>query len=393
MFKNLWYNIRKFNPEDRLLMKKFMMFWARQTMKMLLQNTVLPCVYGFWRFVYRNQEPSMIIFADAHHNKLPVSMKQLCKAVQRRGHTVTDFYYNFAEISPLRSALLSVRFMRLYAQAKYVFICDNFLPVSSCKKSCKTTVVQLWHACGLMKKMGYDTAEDIPIHYKGSVYRNYDIVTVSAPCCVEPMSRAMHLPEKNLRPLGVSRTDVYFNPEWLQRRHEQFYEMYPQARGKKIVLWAPTFRGNASDPYQVGMEDILQLEEQLGEDYFVIRKVHPHVDEKLHLSNCAIITERLLPVTDLLITDYSTVLTEYLFFEKPYVLFAPDLPEYQDKRGFYVEYETLSPYIVTEPEKLYDACIAAMENPDRTWIARQREFHVASCDGKSTERIIETLGL
>lgn len=392
----MWYNAGKYGKddiEDVCTMRNKMTFTMKQSMKMLLQNWVLPCVYGFWSRVYGKREKDLIIFADAHHSTRPISMKHIYKALAAKGYQLTDEFYNFAELSRFRAALVSVRFMRLYARAKYVFICDNFLPVSSCKKSGDTKVIQLWHACGLMKKMGYDTTEDIPAGYKGNVYRNYDLVTVSAPCCVEPMAKAMHLPTENLKPLGVSRTDVYFHPDWLKRRREQFYEMYPQAKGKKIVLWAPTFRGNAGDPYQVGMEDIEKLEQQLGDEYFLIRKVHPHLDEKLHLSNCSIITERLLPITDLLITDYSTVLTEYLFFEKPYVLFAPDLAEYQQKRGFYVEYGSLSPYIVTDAAKLYDTCLAALRNPDREWIARQRAYHVASCDGHATERIIQELGL
>ena len=65
-------------------------------------------------------------------------------------------------------------FMQVYAQAEYVFINSYFLPVSSCRKRKETTVVQLWHSGGLMKKMGYDTTEDIPKYYKGNPTANYD---------------------------------------------------------------------------------------------------------------------------------------------------------------------------------------------------------------------------
>ncbi len=374
-------------------MKNSISFQIKQCLKMLLQNLMLPCVYAFWRWVYRKREPDLIIFADAHHTKLPTSMEQLYKALKRKGYNLTDFFYNFNQESAFGSAMLAVRFMQLYACARFVFICDNFLPVTACKKSEKTKVIQLWHACGLVKKMGYDTAEDIPAHYKGDVYRNYDLVTVSAPCCVEPMAKAMRLPAEVLQPLGISRTDVYFCSDWIRCCREQFYDQYPQARGKKIVLWAPTFRGNAANPYQVGIEDIQRLEEQLGEDYFVIRKLHPHIDAKLHLSNCSIITEQLLPITDLLITDYSSVLTEFLFFGKACVLFAPDLEEYQRKRGFYVRYETLSPYIVTDASELCNICKTALQNPCEEWVARQKAYHIANCDGKSTQRIVDHLGL
>ena len=163
--------------------------------------------------------------------------------------------------------------------------------------------------------------------------------------------------------------------------------------GKKVILWAPTFRGNAGDPYQVGADEIAQLKQQLGDDYFLIQKVHPHVENKMHLSSTDIPTERLLPVTDLLITDYSTVLTEYLFFEKPFVLFAPDLAEYEEKRGFYVPYSSLSPYIVTESDRLHPVILEALEHMPLDRIRQLRQFHTSRCDGKATERILEKLGL
>ncbi len=368
-------------------------FALRQSMKMLLQNCILPCVYRFWRMIYARREMELIILADAHHDQLPESMVLLRQRLTEKGYPLTEYIYNVAKMPPLRSMWISVRFMRLYARAKIVFICDNFLPVSACKKSERTTVVQLWHACGLMKKMGYDTTEDIPAGYKGAVYRNYDLMTVSSPGCVEPMRNAMRLPEGILQPMGVSRTDAYFDPRWLQECRRDFYSRYPEAAGKKTVLWAPTFRGNAADPRQVGMEAIDQLEQELGAGYFVIRKVHPHVDTRCCLSNCAIPTERLLPVTDLLITDYSSVLTEFLMFEKPYVLFAPDREEYMKTRGFYLPYDSFGPCIVTDPSRLAQGVRETLEHPDLEWIRRNRKFHVSACDGSSTDRLLEYLKL
>ncbi len=374
-------------------MTRKLKFMLRQNLKMVLQNIILPMVYGFWRLLYGRREPDLIILADAHHDALPESMVVLRQRLLEKGYALTEDIHNFAKISTLKSTWSSIKFMRLYARAKFVFICDNFLPVASCKKSSKTKVVQLWHCCGLMKKMGYDTTEDIPAGYKGAVYRNYDLMTVSSPNCVELLTKAMRLPDGILQPLGVSRTDVYFDDAWLETCRREFYASHPEAVGKKIILWAPTFRGNATDPYQVGMEAIEALQKQLGEDYFLIRKVHPHVDDRYHLSNCDIVTERLLPVTDLLISDYSTVMTEFLFFHKPYVLFAPDLEEYLDKRGFYIDYGWLSPYLVTRDEDLQAAVEKALIDQDLSWLEEIKAFQIGSCDGNSTDRILDELGL
>lgn len=369
------------------------MFIVKQILKMILQHVVLPLVYGFWRIVYIGKTPELIIFADAHHETLPYSMKNVHDELVRRGYPVVDEICDYGKVSQLKSFGLAAHFMKVYAQAKVVFICDNFFPVVSCKKSNKTKVVQLWHSCGLLKKMGYDTSEDIPGYYIGNVYKNYDLVTVSAPACEEHLTRAMRQSEGVVKALGVSRTDTYFDQQWIDFCKAQFYEKYPEAFGKKVILWAPTFRGNAGDPYQVGTESILQLEKELGEEYFVIRKVHPHIEAKYQLSNCSIPSEQLLPVTDLMITDYSSILFDFLFFQKPYVLFAPDLEEYLDKRGFYVEYDSLSPYVVTQEAKLKQTVVSALEAENEGWLKKQHDFHISSCDGQVTKRILEYLNL
>lgn len=369
------------------------MFLIKQVLKMALQNIVLPVVYLFWRIIYCGKEPNLIVFADAHHDSLPYSMKNVYDMLHKRGYKTVDIFQDYGKVSQIKSFGFAMKFMRIYARAKYIFICDNFFPVVSCKKRRKTKVVQLWHSCGLLKAMGYDTKDDIPKYYVGNVYKNYDLVTVSAPACVKYLTTAMRQPEGVVKPLGVSRTDTYFNQEWIESCQRKFYEQYPEARGKKIVLWTPTFRGNAGEPYQVGTESILNMEKDLGEEYFVIRKVHPHVEAKYHLSNCSIPSEELLAVADLMITDYSSIVFDYLFFKKPYVLFAPDIEAYMADRGFYVEYESLSPYVVTVGEKLAENVKRAMADSEHSWIEEQYQYHLSSCDGKTTERILNYLEL
>lgn len=367
-------------------------FSLRQKMKSLLQNVILPAVYFFFKTVYR-KEPELIVFADAHHKEIPYSMQKIHDELEKRGYKITDVFEDYSSMSFIGSSLSAVRFMKTYAKARVVFICDNFLPVASCKKRKETTVVQLWHSCGLLKKMGYDTTEDIPAGYKGNVYRNYDLLTVSAPALEEVFAKATKLDRSVVRALGVSRSDIFFDKKWHGECVSDFYNKYPEAKDKKIILWAPTFRGNAHNPYLAGAEGIKKLSEKLGEDYMLVTKVHPHMEAKYKLSSCPIPTERLLPVTDLLITDYSSVFFDYLFFSKPAVLFAPDLEEYEKKRGFYIEYNSLCPYIVIDEEKLPEAVFSAVKGTDASYIERLKAYHISSCDGGSTERIIKAAGL
>ena len=375
------------------LTMKQLQWKIKQLLKMSVQHLLLPLIYDFWRIVYLKRKSELIIFADAHHETIPFSMTVMHDRLEQMGYSLTDSFHDYAKLSSFSAFLKAAGFMRQYARARCVFICDNFLPAASCNKSKTTKVIQLWHSCGLLKKMGYDTSEDVPARYIGNVYKNYDLVTVSAPCCIAPLTSGMQQPHGVVQATGVSRTDIYYNAEWISGCRKAFYARYPEAIGKKVILWAPTFRGNAADPYQIGYETMLELKKQLQDTCFFILKVHPHIDKKCHLSNCDIPTEQLLPVTDLMITDYSSVLFDYLFFEQPYILYAPDLKTYEEGRGFYVPYDSLTPYVVTEDRKLLPAVMSALKNEDKTWIRKCREFHVAACDGHATERIIKILGL
>ncbi len=373
------------------------MFQIKQYMKMLLQNILLPVIYFFFR--RGPVREGSVIFADAHHGEMPFSMRRAYEAVaerERRGECrIQLFIGDFGSMSFLNTAKFLFCFMRQYATAKYVFICDYFLPVSACKKRKETTVIQLWHSCGLMKKIAYDAGQDIPKNYRGDMFGNYTYLTLSAEICVPVHARALRLSAERIRATGVSRTDYYFDEAWNEKCRRAFFERYPDARGKKIALWAPTFRGNAAAPSLEGLEEIQATADCLGKEWRFIIKAHPHVDAHGMVSDCGIPTEELLCVADVLITDYSSVLFDYLLYEKPVVLFAPDLEQYEASRGFYLDYRQIPYPIAGTGEELKEAVLSC-----GTWILEHqkaveefRETYVGACDGHSTERILELAGL
>lgn len=362
----------------------------RQYIKMGVQNILLPVVYRLQK--PKQIEKGLVIFADAHHDTVPSSMAPLVREVKRRKNKkVIEFYDDYQNISFLRLLKRMICFMRYYAKAEYVVICDNFLPVASCRKRKETTVIQLWHGCGAFKKFGYDTPGDIPAFYKGNVFRNYDIVTVSAPGCARHFQSAMRLPKKVFQPLGVCRTDKFLKASYNRFCKELFQRTHPQAAGKKIVLWAPTFRGYANDPKLEQYEDIVNMCGQLPEDIFVIIKVHPHLAKKYPYDNSSLSTDQLLPVTDLLITDYSSILFEYSIYKKPMLFYAPDMEEYGVERGFYLDYQKLPGTVVTRQEELAAQVVRALaDNGKETEkVAAFYQAYMSGCDGKVTKRLAD----
>ncbi len=431
-------------------------FRLKQKIKMLLQNRLLPLVYGVYR--RRPVEKGLVLFADAHHTEMPFSMRRMYDAVHRMemdaaviadspdkmapaggagatppiggaGYHIENFVTDFDTLSFPALARYLLRFMRRYAVAEYVFICDYFLPAASCRKRPETTLVQLWHSCGLTKKIAYDAGEDIPKGYSGDMFGNYTYLTMSAEVCVPVHERALRLSREHIFATGISRTDFYFDPDWNERCRENFRRQHPEAAGKKVALWAPTFRGNAAAPRLEGLEAIRHAADVLKDDWYFIIKAHPHVDRHGMVSNSSIPTEELYAAADVLITDYSSVLFDYLLYRRPVILFAPDLEEYEEKRGFYIDYRSM-PFPLAQTEEELTAALGLAADNTMTpaqkktgaavrdagkrdmdgensaaggvggWYAEHaeeidafRETYVGACDGRATERILKLAGL
>lgn len=373
------------------------LFYIRNIAKMLVQRCVLPVAYTVAKLRHQG-EKTLYVFADAHHTTLPFSLAAMHDYVVRMGIQPVCHFYDYTHEGLVRSLLHAISFMDILAQAKYVFICDTFVPVSSGKKAEGTKVVQLCHYSGPFKKIGYATEDDIPSYYKGNVFKNYDLVTASSDVYVPLLTQAMRQEAGVVQPLGVSRSDVFYDEAWVSRCRDAFYSQFPHARDKKILLWTPTFRGKAASPRPLDNEAILQLQEQLGKDWLVLIKHHPHDDavatNPRHRSNCAIPSEQLLPVVDLFITDYSTTVLDYLAFEKPFILYAPDLDEYENTRGFFIDYRSITKNMTTDPsqlESLVKQTYKQWLDGDREDILRCKSFFTSACDGKATQRIFEYL--
>jgi len=369
----------------------------RMVSKMVVQSCILPIAYRLAKGRHPG-EKTLYVFADAHHTQLPFSLEAMYRRLEEQGIAPVCHFHDYTHEGAVKSLLHAIAFMDLMAQAKYVFICDTFIPASACKKDPDTRVVQLCHFSGPFKKIGYATHDDIPSYYKGNVFRGYDLVTASAPMYIPLLTDAMRQPAGVVQALGVSRSDLYYEGAWVSRCREEFYSQFPQAREKKVLLWCPTFRGKAAAPDILDNESIAQLQGKLGDEWLVLIKHHPHDDatatDVRYRSNCAIPTERLLPVVDLLITDYSTVVLDYLAFGRPFILYAPDLENYERTRGFFVDYRRITKNLTTDAtclDTMVKDVYRQWQAGDREDITRCKEQFASACDGNATQRILRCL--
>lgn len=361
----------------------------RELEKGFLQYVLLPLVYELNR--YQPVDDNLVIVADSKTDGIPFSLQSMHKELQRHKFNILNLCCDYSKLSLIGKLNKSIQFMRYYAQAKYVFICDYFLPVSSCRKKADTTVIQLWHASGLQKKFGYDAEDDLGSLLFVRPTKNFDFVSVSAECMREVIAKNWRLPLDKIQALGTSRSDVFFEEGYADNCRRKFYSLYPEAKGKKVILWAPSFRGNGSDADICGFDGILKLKESLSREYYFIIKLHPHLQKKYKMDNCEMNTEELYPVTDILITDYSSVFYDFLLFGKKVIFYVPDYEEYRRKRGLYIEYrEEFSFPIVCKPDKLLEVIQDYSYINNQKTMKYKKKF-IINNDGQASKRIINYL--
>ena len=361
----------------------------REMEKAALQYVLLPAVYS----MYRKQQidEKFVIIADSKSDTTPFSLQAMKKQLKLSGYNVMDCCCDYSKLSIFQKLSKSIMFMKLYSRAKYVFICDYYLPVSSCRKKKGTKVIQLWHASGLQKKFGYDAIDDLGgLHFVRPT-KNFDLIPVSAECMCKVIANNWSLSLDKVQALGTSRSDVFFEEGYSERCKDRFYKLYPEAADKKIILWAPSFRGNGSFAEIQGIEEILKMKERLYNEYFFIIKLHPHLQSKYHVDNCEMPTEELYPLVDILITDYSSVFYDYLLFNDNVIFYTPDYAEYMNTRGLYVDYEKEFSYpLVNNVNDLFSE-INHYEFVDKHITDRYRAKFISKNDGNASERIIKYL--
>ncbi len=365
--------------------------FIRQNLKNAVNRIYLPAVYELYR--RRPIEKGKVLFADSNSFELPESMRLVYNELESRGMDIGLYLTDLRSCGFVGTVRYMTAFMKAYATAEYVFISNYFVPVTSCRKRRGTKVVQLWHSCGLLKKFAYDTKEDISPYYKGDVTKNFSLITVSSKACVKVWQNALRLDERRskiVRATGVSRTDVFFDESYLSACRDKLFDLRPDLKGKKIVLYAPTFRGTAAEPQLVGKADIDRLEARLGEGWAVIQKLHPHLQKNDDLKMSS---SELFACADVLITDYSSLLFEYILLEKPFVIFAPDYEQYKQGRGFYEDPADFPCEFITDGDKLADAVKQSFgRKPDSEYKAFIAH-HSGACDGKATGRILKLIGI
>lgn len=358
-----------------------------------------------------------VLFLSDIRSSLGGNYAPLKPIFEQRGYEVVEMFQPTKDPSRSRKKQAQLGFE--LATAGLILLEDFYGPTADITVRKGQELVQLWHACGAYKKFAWsraDGGEKISIH---PGYRKYTKAIVSAEAIRGNYAEAYSIDIEKVRATGIPRTDVFFE-EGRQERLRDFYEKkYPMLQGKKIVLFAPTYRGTTigQASYDIERLGLRQLHERLGDGYVFITKWHPAMQE--HLKKMArtpsqrgkwqrinddleamrdyvldLSGERdindLLMCCDVLVTDYSSVIFEHALMNKPIVYFWYDVNTYVLGRGTYYDMdEYVYGRVAYRTEELADAIAANDLCEDRR--AGFIEKFMSACDGHSSERVVDWL--
>jgi len=276
-----------------------------------------------------------------------------------------------------------------------LFVVDNaYLPVHVAPHRAGTTVVQVWHAVGALKRFGADVSGGLRGPERHFLHRHYDYVVCAGERSREPWSRAFLTPPDRVLPLGVARTDFFFDPGALAAARERILGAYPALRDGRVVVYAPTFRGRGRGKQPAPGFDAATLRAALPPDHRLVLKSHPNLDARLvptdgfdAVIEPSVEMNEVFAAADVLVTDYSSSIFEWALLRRPLVLLTSDLAEYEREPGLYLDPRTeLIGDRVDDPADLPRA-IAAARVDEAAWaafVARQIE----ACDGAASDRFV-----
>lgn len=275
--------------------------------------------------------------------------------------------------------------------------------------------VQIWHGVGF-KQIGLNSEKEIlklnyfPTRIYSKVigrFPNYHTLISTSNFYTNEVFKKSFIYEEIFEG-GYPRNDIFFNSKLsnlldLLDIDDQVYNLLKekQTAGYRLVLYTPTFRDTGGDPISDNILDLMELEKFCAQHKIMfIFKLHPNISSQFknkHYNHLLFYQPDkdiypLMPLVDLMISDYSSIYMDFLLLNKPIVYFPYDYEKYITKdRKLDFDYEKFTPgpkcYSQNElHEAITNVLIRQIDthHDERNKLA---ELAFEYRDGRSSERI------
>ncbi len=338
-------------------------FWSKLNLfgsiraSWMSSKNIIRIIYAFYRAVYARRRKNTILFMSEQNTVIASNLKAVSDRMKERG---MDREYRL--LFSARSAAVGsqgvkswIHVVKMIAQSGMIFIDDHAPMLDWMKLGDDTKLIQLWHAGAGFKSSGYSRWGHSGVPGASSCHRQYDFGIAGSKNIACFFSEVWGINEEQVLPTGMPRMDEFLREDYRREKEKFLYEKYPICKGKKVMLFAPTYRGRNKKEahYPYDLIDFAGLYEACKDEYVVLFKMHPWVSAKvpidkkyrdkfIDVGKYPSIND-LFYITDLLVTDYSSNIFEYSLMRKPMMFFAYDKVQYSLSRGFHRDYEKSAP--------------------------------------------------
>lgn len=253
------------------------------------------------------------------------------------------------------------------------------------------TVVQIWHAVGAVKKFSYQCLDTNNGHSSKlaeqmCMHKNYDYILCTSEATRRTYVHAFHTPPEKILVKGMPRVDYIQRPA--PNIRERFLSERPDLRGKKLMLYLPTFR----EGIDKGTEQLLHAAAP-REDIALLVKPHPlstfHVPRGNQTPE-GWSTYDLMKVCDGIITDYSASSLEASLLHKPVYFYLFDYEAYKYNQGLNIDPSMELPSAVSVEASSIMEKIAS-DQYDYAALERFRSRYIETADRNNTADITDFL--
>lgn len=209
-----------------------------------------------------------------------------------------------------------------------------------------TLQINTWHGTPI-KRMGADIASSNQ-SFKPKFKKFTDIMLAQGQFEVDIFSRVYHIEESSFRIIGLPRNDELFNKNTIEYRR-RLKDRFGIPRDKKVILYAPTFREYEKDDNNgciLKMPINIELwKKEIGDRYVLFIRAHYEVVNSMNLKDDEFVhnvssypqLNDLILLSDILISDYSSIFFDYSITGRPMLSYAYDYNRYEKERGMYFD--------------------------------------------------------
>lgn len=355
--------------------------------------TIILALFYPFTFLFRVHQ-NRITFISLEHDNLSKDFKILHDELNvKQEYEIKTLLFKFQPtfLGQLQYGLACIQQLFVLQSSKLVIIDYNNFVISKFPHRKEVKVLEIWHATAALKNFGNCVQRDYEI-------KNYDYAIANSDFYKGVYAQAFNLPEENVLVTGIPNNDKIFDDHFVQDTKVRLLEKYPVLANKKVITYAPTFRGRISTYFKEAKIDLARVHQALGEDYVIIYKAHPLISGSAYENNPHVLfieeepISSIFCVTDVLITDYSAIAVDWMVFDKPIIAYVPDFKSYSKKPGLTIDYLQEFPGAVTFNE---GELIQALQATDSTSYQKERALFFKKtynyCDGKATERVLKVI--